>query len=245
MNYKSSSQLKALSRGQLKGRYAVAVGATFLTNLISLIVSLLVTVFAKSDSTASIIIYYLITFIISLLTAVLGIGLVKFFLKLVKNETYQVSDIFWGFQSHPDKVILITIILTLVFLVCLIPGMGLLFVYAVTYSRIVFVLAMLAVIAGIVAMIIIGITYSQVGCIIADNSEYSVLEIMRTSKEMMKGQKGRYFYLQISFIGWYVLSLFSCGIALLWIEPYRLCTNVYFYTDLIKEPRSTVIDEFV
>lgn len=245
MNYNSSSQLKALSREQLKGKYAVAVGATFLTTLISIVVSLLITVFAKTDSTASIIIYYLISFIISLLTAVLGIGLVKFFLKLVQNETYQVSDIFWGFQNHPDKVILITILLTLIFFICLIPGMGLLFVYAVTYSRIVFVLAMFTFIAGIVAMIIIGINYSQVGCIIADNSEYSVLEIMRLSRDMMKGQKGRFFYLQISFIGWYMLSLLSCGIALLWIEPYRMCTNINFYTDLKGEPRTAVIDEYV
>lgn len=245
MNYKSSSQLKALSREQLKGRYAIAVGATFLTTLISMAVSLLVTAFAKTDSTASIIIYYLISFIISLLTAVLGIGLVKFFLNLVKNETYQVSNIFWGFQNHPDKVIVITIILTLIFFVCLIPGMGLLFVYAITYERLVFVLAMFALIVGIVAMIIIGITYSQVGCIIADNSQYSVLEIMRTSRDMMKGQKGRYFYLQISFIGWYLLSILSCGIALLWIEPYRICTNIYFYTDLKKETKTAVIDEYV
>lgn len=245
MNYKSSSQLKALSREQLTGRYAVAVGATFLTTLISMAVSLLVTVFARTDTTASIIIYYLISFIISLLSAVLGIGLLKLFFKLVKNEAYQISDIFWGFQNHPDKVILIMIILTLIFMVCLIPGMGLLFVYGVTFNRLVFVLAMFSLIAGIVAMIIIGITYSQVGYIIADDSQLSVLEIMRMSKEMMMGQKGRYFYLQISFIGWYMLSLLSCGIALLWIQPYHMCTNIYFYIDLKKEPNQTVIDEYV
>lgn len=245
MNYKSSSQLKALSREQLKGRYAVAVGATFLTSLISVVVSLLITIFARTDSTASIIIYYLISFIVSLLTAVLGIGLVKFFLKLVKNEAYRISDIFWGFQNHPDKVIVITILLTLIFFICLLPGVGLLYVYLVTYSRAVFVLSMFALMMGIVVMIVVGITYSQVGCIISDNSEYSILEIMKTSSEMMKGQKGRFFYLQISFIGWYLLSFLSCGIALLWIEPYRLCTNVYFYIDLKGDTKPVVIDEYI
>lgn len=245
MNYKSSSELKALAREQLKGKYGVPVGAVFLATLISTVVSIITTFFAKTDSVSSLIIYYLISFIISLLTAVLGIGLLKFFVKFAKNEKYQVSDIFWGFQNHPDKVILITIILTLLFLVCLLPGFIFLVVYAVTLHPVIFVIAIISMIAGVVGMVILGLNYSLTGYIIADEIQYSVIDTMKASRNMMRGHKGRLFYLQISFIGWYLLSLLSCGIALLWIEPYRMCTSVYFYLDLKGEFRASSIDERV
>lgn len=243
MNNKSSSELKALAREQLKGKYGMSVGVVFLTTLISAVVSLIITFFAKTDSVTSMIIYYLISFIITLLTAVLGVGLLRFFVKFAKNEKYQISDIFWGFQNHPDKVILITIILTLLFLICLLPGLLLIFAYVFTLRPILFVLAVITMIAGVIGMIIIGLNYSMTSYMIADENQDSVLETMKASKNMMKGHKGRLFYLQISFIGWYLLSLLSCGIALLWIEPYRICTTVYFYLDLKGEFRTSIIDE--
>ncbi len=49
---------------------------------------------------------------------------------------------------------------------------------------------------------------------------------------MMKGNKGSYFYLFISFIGMVVLGYCSMGIGLLWIIPYIQATMTEYYFDL-------------
>ena len=38
----------------------------------------------------------------------------------------------------------------------------------------------------------------------------------------MRGKKGKFFYLQLSFIGIYLLGAIACGIGLLWVIPYIL-----------------------
>lgn len=245
MNYKSSAELKALAREQLNGKYGEAVGVVFLVTLITYSISFIIGYFSNTNTVSSTIIYYLISFIISLLSVVLSTGLIKFFLKIVKNEEYKIGDMFWGFQNHPDKIILFTVILSLIFFVCLIPSAILFVWFTISKNPIIFVLAMAALIGGIVVIIIVELIFSQVLFILADNSDYSVLELMKESKNMMEGHKGRLFYLQISFLGWYALSLLSCGLALLWIKPYRLCTVAHFYMDIKKEEKTTIIDEWV
>lgn len=245
MNYKSSAEIKALAREQLKGKYGVPIGAVVITMMLSIVASIMASFFNKTDSSTSIIIYYLITFIISLLSAVLSMGLVKFFMNFCRNQNYQISNIFWGFVNHPDKAIVVTILLSLIMLAALVPGIILFIAYAVTQNILLFVVALLASIAGLVIMIIISLSYSQVYYIIADEIQDSAVEALRASRKMMQGSKGRLFYLQISFIGWYLLSILSCCIALLWIEPYMMCATTYFYMDLKGEFKETVIDEFV
>ncbi len=245
MNYKSSAELKALAREQLKGRFGVPIGAFIITMLISVVASIITSLFLDESSTTSFIIYYLISFIISLLTAVLSMGLIKFFINFCRGQNYQIGNIFWGFMNHPDKAIVATLLLTLIMLALVIPGTVLFVVYAIIQNTLLFVVALFVTIIGLVCMIIASFTYGMVYYILADELCESAMEALRTSRKMMKGHKGRLFYLQISFIGWYLLSIFSCFIALLWIEPYMMCTTTYFYLDLKGELRETVIDELV
>ena len=48
----------------------------------------------------------------------------------------------------------------------------------------------------------------------------------------MEGNKLRLLYLQLSFIGFYLLAVLSCGIGLLWLMPYMQQTTVSFYLDV-------------
>lgn len=54
--------------------------------------------------------------------------------------------------------------------------------------------------------IIAAICYSQAFYILADNPEKGVMQCIRESKEMMRGNKGRYFYTCLSFLGWMILA---------------------------------------
>lgn len=245
MDYKSSSELKSLAREELSGKYGVPVGILFLAGLISIIVSVSLSIFFETDNVTSYIVYYIVSYIISLLLAVLELGVVKFFMSFCRKQEYQLGDMFWGFKNHPDKIIIFMIILTLIMFGCLVPGIIFIFFGAFTVQPIVFVGAVILLIAGVLFGYIIGLSYSMVPYLVVDKTEYSITELMRESKEMMRGHKGRLFYLQISFIGWYLLALLSCGIAMLWIGPYRITTFTFFYMDLKGEFRTTTIDERV
>ena len=52
----------------------------------------------------------------------------------------------------------------------------------------------------------------------------------------MRGNKGRYFYMGLSFLGILLLTYGTLGIGMLWTIPYMMCTTVYFYLDIKEKP---------
>ena len=52
----------------------------------------------------------------------------------------------------------------------------------------------------------------------------------------MRGHKWEAFVLELSFLGWDILSLFTCGILnVFWVMPYKHATYAEFYTALKAE----------
>ena len=77
--------------------------------------------------------------------------------------------------------------------------------------------------------------YSMTPYILKDNPELSANEAINLSKKMMKGHKFDLFMLQLSFIGWYILSIFTFGIGMLWLVPYTTTAQAAFYQDIKKD----------
>lgn len=55
----------------------------------------------------------------------------------------------------------------------------------------------------------------------------------------MDGNKMRLFLLDLSFIGWIILCLFTLGIGFFWLQPYMVATHAAFYEDLKAEAEPT------
>lgn len=91
-----------------------------------------------------------------------------------------------------------------------------------------FLWSLLLVIPGIIK----SFAYSMAPFIAEDHPEYSVSQAISESCRMMKGHKFDLFYLYLSFIGWFLLSILSCGIGLLWLQPYVENAVAAFYNDL-------------
>ena len=85
------------------------------------------------------------------------------------------------------------------------------------------------------------IQYSVVFFVAVDNPEYGVWQVLRETAILMKGYKWKYFKLQLSFIGWNLVSVFTLGIASYWITPYINATNVAFYEQL-KELKASYVE---
>lgn len=92
----------------------------------------------------------------------------------------------------------------------------------------VFLWSLLFIIPGIVAMF----RYAMAPYIMAQNPDIGVMEAIRQSKEMMRGHKWQLFVLQLSFIGWAFLCLFTLGLGYLWLNPYIGAANAAFYLQL-------------
>ena len=86
---------------------------------------------------------------------------------------------------------------------------------------------------GLIIDVFVSLVYSQSFFILHDFPDRSAKEILATSRRLMKGNKFRLFYLNVSFIPLYILGCIAMFIPLLWIGVYRYATTCAFYQDLI------------
>lgn len=81
-------------------------------------------------------------------------------------------------------------------------------------------------------------SYALITYIADENPTMSNLEIIRESKRRMHGHKKRLFLLNLSFLGWNLLTIFTLGLASLYLAPYQLAAQVIFCEDVMKESDS-------
>lgn len=78
--------------------------------------------------------------------------------------------------------------------------------------------------------------YRMIPYILAENPKIKRKEAFKLSKQMMKGNKWRTFILDISFFGWYLLSVLTFGIlSILYVNPYNVATITELYVVLRKK----------
>ena len=82
--------------------------------------------------------------------------------------------------------------------------------------------------------IIVVLVYCFVNFIIADG-EFSVIDSLRASRELIYGYKFDYFKFLISFIGWWLIVIFTFGTAIVFVLPYFLVSNAVYYECLKLE----------
>lgn len=229
----SSIELKRLAKMKLSGKYSVPIGAFLIYMIISIMISSIIQIIVSPNSIYPSIIYLIITFIISLLETVFVFGLMKLYLDISRDNPLALGTLTYGFTHHPDRIIIVSLLVLLITSAWLVPGFVLLMVYLFVWSSpLLFLLFILTFIGGTILSVIYSLKYSQALFILVDNLDVSSIKALKESKKLMKGNLGRLFYLQVSFIGWFLLGLFSCGIGLIWIVPYMGVTSAHFYLDL-------------
>lgn len=92
----------------------------------------------------------------------------------------------------------------------------------------IFLWSLLFVIPGIIKTY----EYHMVEYILAENPHIDSARALEISREMMRGHKLDTFILRLSFFGWSILSVMSCGIGFLFLMPYIQATFAELYTAL-------------
>ena len=96
------------------------------------------------------------------------------------------------------------------------------------YTLYVLLWTLLFIIPGIVK----SYAYAMTPYIVYDHPEMDADDCIHESRMMMKGYKWKLFCLDLSFIGWAILCIFTLGIGLLWLQPYIEASHAKFYEEL-------------
>lgn len=209
------SQIKKQALEKLTGNWGLTVLLTFLIFLMIMVLPLFVAIpisggftqwANQNDDPASV---HIFQFIYSIVLIPFSISIYWFYLNLVREEKPEIPQVFSIYQQG---------------------GTSLKLVGAAILQRIyIFSWTLLFIIPGIIK----SLSYSQTFFLLKDHPEYTISQAITESKIRMKGYKWKYFLMNLSFIGWGILSLLSLGIGLLWLYPYINTSTAVFYNELI------------
>lgn len=101
------------------------------------------------------------------------------------------------------------------------------------------IIGFIAYIASLIYTIVKGYLYSLSFYILYDNPEMPTKEVVEESQRLMQGNRWRFFYLGLTFIGWAILSVFTLYIGFFWLYPYIMVAFVCFY-EALKDEQKTV-----
>ena len=153
--------------------------------------------------------YALIRFVIG---GAVELGVCAYFSKLALGENADVNDEFAYFKYF-----------------------GKAFGLRLVTSVFVFLWSLLFVIPGLVA----AYRYAMAPYIMAEHPEMGIMEAIEASKQMMDGNKWALFCLDISFIGWTLLSALTFGIGDLFLTPYTRTATAHFYMNQTRGMNQT------
>lgn len=97
----------------------------------------------------------------------------------------------------------------------------------------------------IIPGIVKAISYSQTIYLQAEHPDWDWKKCIEESKRVMEGHKMEYFGLVLSFIGWCILSIITCGIALIWLIPYLEVTLLKYHNALCGVNEAVVNDNAI
>lgn len=144
----------------------------------------------------------------SLLCLPLEWGFAAFFLRLIRNEDISYGRLFDGYKDFAR-----------------------IFCTKLLYHVYVMLWSVLFIIPGIIKMY----SYAMTDFILKDEPELKNNAAIEKSMQMMEGHKTELFLIDLSLIGWLLLSLLTLGLGLLLLLPYYESIHAHFYEDLKKE----------
>lgn len=168
------------------------------------------------------------------------LGYQRFFLSLNDGNTAELNaQTLFKYFSSPAYLksvqlnLLHSLILTVPFLISLVTAAVALALLAI--SPFMMLISALIFLAGYIASTLLALplhySYTYAHMIMAEFPELSPTEALRNSRSLMQGRKWKLFCLDLSFIGWILLTIPTCGIGMLFLLPYMHSARAAFYHD--------------
>lgn len=163
---------------------------------------------------------WLLSIVAFMIAAIMSYATTQMFIKVSGNEVPVMEDMATvGFKEQPIRSI----------------------VHQFIVSIFVFLWTLLLVIPGIMA------AYSYAMGFFIMNKEQDILayDAVKKSKETMNGYRMNLFLLDLGYLGWYILGIFTLGILWFWIVPKHLTARTLFFNELysLKQPKPMFNEE--
>ncbi len=170
-----------------------------------------------------------------------AVGYARFNLELLDREVHPISEsLFSAFSKNYWTSVKVRVLITLINLALSIPPMipvaiavGLVMAKASGVLILLMLgIGMLLSIAFAIFSVIVNYRYALCTYILAEYPELSAIDVLKNSASLMRGNKFRMFCLQLSFIGWILLSILTCGIGMVFLSPYLYAADAAFYHEV-------------
>ena len=248
--YLSSFDLKARAKGQLLGNYNLAAVVTLLLGICLLPVSLVISLVIGTSTIINVLLYSIAQFLLQILTGFFLAGEAYIYLSITGGARPTIKDLFRCFGDDVSKVAYVQAVAGGISVLCSLPAL-IVGVFAlpslaqlteeslasddISGSAVLFLIYTIVYLAGSIISLFADLMLSQRFYLMMDFPGYSASQLLKMSISLMKGNKGRLFYIMLSFIPLYLLCFLSCGISLLWVRPYMQATYANFYLDLVRK----------
>lgn len=216
--------IKLIAKEQIRGK----IGKLFLVAFIPLLISFILCLIPIAGALINLFV----------LSPAFAMATAMIYLKNSENEYFKVGEVFSGFNWFWSAFKVNLLIAIFMLLWSIIPIAIILIVIEYTKN---FLPSSFVTLLYLVAMIFIAvryIPYSMSMYILAENPRQSAREIIKESKEIMKGNKIAYFMMLVSFFGWFLLCIITCYIGFIYVGPYVQATITTFYQQIKRQPDS-------
>jgi|GEM_PF-1239036 len=183
-----------------------------------------------------------------LMRTLIEAGYMGYCLKVVRQEPVTVKNLFDVF-NFSGKAFLVQLFRAGVVLLYMLPALITAFfgLYLLSSAPLGAVALLLLAAVFSVPGFIISYTYRQAVYILFDHPEMSARQCMTESKRIMIGMRKELLMLDLSFIGWQMLSsivaLYTIPLVEIWIMPYLNITYAGFY-DEIKDRTPAPVEQY-
>ena len=115
-------------------------------------------------------------------------------------------------------------------------GFALEAVAMMTENRIMLLIGIALMIAGFIPAIVKTYSYAMTPYFLADCSAVRATDALKLSKRVMSGHKWEFFVMQLSFLGWILLSVLTLGLLdLFYVGPYMSSSFATYYLEVREE----------
>ncbi len=253
----TSSEIRSTARQSLTNKWGKAALIAFCYFLIEFLINFMISGAKGSLPLLS----SLLSIGNTVISVPLAYGFLISFMKLKSGEEVNAFDFFadgfsnfgraWGITWGIIKKLLVPIIIIIVLYIVLIASSVSLIAFSSTlfksYSAsasitagFLSIICSIGLIALYIWIAIKSLFYVLVYQVAYDNPNLSSKEVVEESERLMTGNRGKYFVLQLSFIGWAILACLTLGIGMFWLTPYITVATICFYEALSGKSDTTI-----
>ena len=245
-----SSQIRATARESLTGKWGKAALLTLCYVIITYVISFVCNLIPVIGPIALLVISTPISF-----------GFLVSIMKLKRDEEVGYTDFLsngfasfgrvWGVIGNTILKMILPICLVVIFIIVmafgisgsLVSGLAYESTSGVTGFGFLGIIGIIGYIVSLIYAVVKGYLYSLSFYILNDNANMSGKEIVEESERLMRGNRWKYFWLTLTFIGWAFLAGLTFGIGMFWLIPYIFVSFSVFYEDLAGKTSTQSINE--